>query len=421
MRRGLHAIAARGRRSLLAVVAAVLAFLALPTGAAAAPEINAAKPAGPGKPRPGSTLKRSATLLFACLATLLGLSGLALAAIVDSDNDRMSDSWEKQNGLQVGVKDGQRDPDDDDLTNYMESRQPSDPHDRLSPGKRVLLGALVGSRPGQTKEETFSKLEQNLGRDLAVHRQFISWEGGIVTWQARTDLDMGRIPFIGWKTVRSDGSYVRWADIAQGRYDAWIRQQASEAREFGAPMIISFHHEPENDVGVNKAGSPADYRAASRRVAAIFEQQRATNVKFAFVLMAGAYERGDADRFYPGDAYVDYIGSNFFNFYPTKEGAPWRVFKSGLTAFRRWGKGHNKPLVVGAFGAQEDPERPRRKARWIRSAFNTLKEWPEVRIICYFHSKRGRVDWSVGTSASSLAAFKEMSNQLYFRQFDQLP
>lgn len=319
-------------------------------------------------------------------------------------------------GLTVGVNDAGGDPDGDKLTNYMEHQQPSDPHDPLRPGRRLLLGARVDPVGSQNREEALKGFERRIGRNVAVDRQFSVWDKPFTSHQLSQDLENNWIPFIGWKAETSSGEPVGWGEIARGAHDAWIRHQADLLRAHGGPVILNFHHEPENDVGASGSGSIADYREAWRRVVTIFRQEGATNVKFAFVLMAGSYRHDRADSFYPGDGYIDYIGSNFFNFAPGKPGAPWRSFRAGLSDFYNWGVARNKPLVIGSYGAQEDPDRPGRRASWLRRAANTLKTWPAVRVACYFESNRG-YPWALDTS-SALEAFRGMGSQLYFNRFE---
>ena len=352
---------------------------------------------------------------FGSVLVLLAAAVPVSATIADSDRDRLDDAWETSHGLGVGAKDSKEDPDGDRLNNFMEYTQRSDPRDPQSPGPRVMLGARAEPTGGQNREQALLAFEDLIGRRVAVDRQFTAWDNALVTHQLRRDLENGWVPFVGWKAETDSGDPVLWADIAQGAYDGWIRHQADMLRQYGGRVILNFHHEPENDVGELLCGSPEDYRAAWQRVVTLFRDENADNVIFAFVLMSGSYANGRADIFYPGDGYVDYIGSNYFNFAPGKPGARWRPFRLGLENFYQWGVAHQKPLVIGAYGAQDDPTQPERRALWLRRAAEAVKAWPEIRMVVYFHSSRG-YPWVLDTP-SAVDAFREMAHEPYFQSF----
>ena len=355
-------------------------------------------------------------LQAAAVAVVLGLAMAfpAIAAIVDRDRDGMDDGWEASADLNVGENDAARDPDGDELTNFAEYRHRSDPMDPLSPGAHFVLGALVhgGRQSGQDAIEDF---ERDIGRKIEAHRTFSDWDEPLADYSLERDIENGRLSFKGWK-AQKDGKLLKWSTIANGRYDAWIRRQATELRQVGAPVLLNFHHEPENDVGSRGSGSPADYRAAWRRIVTLFRQEGATNVRFAMVLMSGSYHeknsRKDADSYYPGSQYVDYIGSNYFNGWPAKPGAENRSFREGLAPFYRWGTSKGKPLVIGTFGAQEHPDQPEHRSRWLQEAADTLEEWPAVRLACYFNSSER---YPYALSGPGLQKFREIANQRYFR------
>lgn len=361
-------------------------------------------------------MKRLPAYTAAVASSVLALNVAfpASAAIVDRDGDRMDDGWEQSVGLEVGTNDAGRDPDGDHLTNYMEYQHRSDPMDRLDPGSHLLLGAMVTPLGSESQQEAIEDFESQIGRSIAVHRHFSGWNEPLASFAVERDIENGRLTFKGWK-AEVNGNPIKWASIANGQHDAWIRRQADGLRELGAPILLNFHHEPENDVGPRGSGSAADYRAAWRRIVTIFRQQGATNVRFAFVLMSGSYHernaRKDADRYYPGNQYIDYIGSNYFNGWPAKPGAENRSFREGLQPFYKWGTSKGKPLVIGAFGAQEHPDQPEHRSRWLQEAADTLRGWPAVRLACYFNSDE-RFPYAL--DGPGLRTYREFANQPYF-------
>ena len=75
-------------------------------------------------------------------------------------------------------------------------------------------------------------------------------------------------PLINWSAQRTDGSIVSWSSIANGDQDAWIGERADAFQNFGYPVYLVFHHEPEDDQGA--FGSAAEYAAAFRHVVDVF-------------------------------------------------------------------------------------------------------------------------------------------------------
>ena len=73
--------------------------------------------------------------------------------------------------------------------------------------------------------------------------------------------------------------------------------------------------------------------------------------------------------------------------------------------------------MITETGVQEDTSWAggvNRKAQWFRDALTTLKGWPLVKVFCYWHSNV-RYPWWVDTSAASLRAFRDISNDPYMR------
>ena len=101
--------------------------------------------------------------------------------------------------------------------------------------------------------------------------------------------------------------------------------------------------------------------------------------------------------YYPGDAYVDYVGVDGFNF-----GSPWQtfsqVFSSGLSQAASFGKPVYIMSMASAAGSQ--------KAAWITDALTTeVKLYPSLVGWVWFN-QNGDQDWLVNSDSNSLAAFK---------------
>ena len=107
--------------------------------------------------------------------------------------------------------------------------------------------------------------EARLGQRLSLHRSFHTPEA---TQQlidtVRDDMRYDRLPHL---SIKAPGT---WAEVGAGRQDVWLRSLARRLSSFGRPVLITFHHEPENDSG-QPGYMPADFVAMQSRIISIFD------------------------------------------------------------------------------------------------------------------------------------------------------
>ena len=105
-----------------------------------------------------------------------------------------------------------------------------------------------------------------------------------------------------------------------------------------------------------------------------------------------------ADKWYPGNAYVDEIGADPYNWYDCQEDDyPWRDAEFSLDPIRLFAKRHpHKELMLAEYATVEDRDDPGRKAKWLTDMTTLLKQpgWEQFHTILYYHS--------IGTSRAQL-------------------
>lgn len=227
---------------------------------------------------------------------------------------------------------------------------------------------------------------------------------------ARWDLRRGTIPMISWAAARTDL-------IAAGRYDALIRARARELKSLHGPVMLRWFAEMELGTSRRYAVSPASFIAAWRHMHAIFAAAGATNVRWVWCPNIGAFAKGTAQAFYPGNSYVDWVGADGYNWAPEVAGLPWKSLMQIFEPFYRWALPTGKPMVIGEYGTVEGA--PGAKAAWLRQADREIKtEFPALRAVVYFNSNHMNFgmhfNWRVTSSESALAAFKDFANDPYF-------
>ena len=275
----------------------------------------------------------------------------------------------------------------------------------------VLLGASVSpeSRGFAAEQSAVEELERSIGRTLDINHNFYGWEDPFPAEVERWDLQAGRIPMISW-----NGKGVTTKSIAAGRYDKLIRQRARATRELGQPVLIRWFWEMDGKKKADFAGTPEQYVAAWRHVVRTFRSEGAGNVSWVWCPNASAFNDGEAQRFYPGDDFVDWTCADGYNWAPGRPGDGYRSFQDIFAGFYAWASLHDKPVMVGEFGVQE--RNPGEKAQWITDAGETIKTaFPLLGAIVYFSADKD-YDWRLATSDSALTAFRQLANDPWFNQ-----
>jgi len=254
-------------------------------------------------------------------------------------------------------------------------------------GRPIIFGA----------SGTVAELSRNVGAPLAVHAY-----GKLDRGVPRGDL-VNMKPNVNWQTVASarPGSavyddIVRWADTLKNRR--------------GTTMFI-FHHEPE----VHPLGTTSEFIAAYRHVVTLFRLRGVRNVEYTWNMTANAFrvspgDRRYAGRWYPGDAYVDNVASDPYNWYDCGEGrGNWKSLHEVAGASLAFARARGKQLVLAEWGSQSGP----RRAQWLREA----RDWfvansSTIRAVFYFQTPLSRqrpgCRWRL-TSDQDLRAFGQMA------------
>jgi plastocyanin len=285
--------------------------------------------------------------------------------------------------------------------------------------KLPATGALFGSSTSLGPEAGPSQwvgtldFEEMIGREKTLTREFYNWDEVFPSAYEYWARDQGITLFVSWSSAKGGGDIVDWADIASGQHDALIDDRAESLIAFGAPLFFTFHHEP----GVNwNAGSPEEFVDAWQHVHDRFEAKGVTNVSYVLTLTAWAYSEGEAEKWYPGDAYVDLLAADGYNRYGCEgRNDPWTSFEDVFSAFYDYGVDKGKPMLVAEFASGEDPAVLGRKAEWITDAAQTLKSWPQIKGVSWYHNDSDpSCIYFVDTSESALDAYVEMGSDPYF-------
>jgi hypothetical protein len=289
----------------------------------------------------------------------------------------------------------------------------------LTFGWGAMLGAYVDDTgrwvDDATAEAGVTRLESKLGRTLDIDQHYYAWTDRFPTGLERWDVQGDRIPLVSW-------SGTRLSDILSGRYDAMIRERARDVRALGAPVFLRWAWEMNGNWSAhdgthnNPAGTtdgPKLYVAAWRHIHDIFDAEGATNTLWVWSPNASdvpAAGWNHWSRYYPGDAYVDWVGIDGYNWGKTQPWSTWTSFES-LVAPVYKDYARRKPIMVAETGSTELGGD---KASWFDSVRRSLKlRFPAVGALVYFDQDK-ETNWSVTSSPAALRSFRALADDPYF-------
>ncbi len=282
----------------------------------------------------------------------------------------------------------------------------------------VLWGAYVnpdetwrGTEDDKRKVQEFEAL---IGRKIAIDMRYVHWHEDWAAWPLPIDTwdaDSGRIPVVTW----GSGAPPSTRTIASGKEDGWIRERARASRSLGAFFLRPLWEMNGDWSPWNAAGDlerTKDYIAAWRRVHRLFQEEGATNAIFVWSPNAEDIPQEPWNHwmnYYPGDAYVDWVGMDGYNWGTTQ---PWHRWRSLATVFGPLYRDFagQKPIMVAETASTEVGGD---KAEWIRDALASIKDMPHIKAVVWFHANK-ETDWRVNSSQASLQEFRALAHDPYF-------
>ena len=284
---------------------------------------------------------------------------------------------------------------------------------QIFPEEGSLFGTYTGPVAGGSyqRAQRMADFEAEAGRKMALERVYYNWDAQWPNADDNASRDQGRTLIVSWGAVTSTGTVVKWSGIASGAYDTSLDARAADLKAFAVPVIFVFQHEPEGD----PSGTASEFVSAYQHIRDRWTSQGVTNVVYGTVVMAWTYRSGAADAWYPGDAYIDVLGSDGYNWYGCMDlyTGVWSTVGDIFSDFYDFGVAHGKPMMIAEWGTLEDPQDADRKAEWLAQAAEDLKAMPEIKAVSYFNLN-ANCNWLIDTSAVSLAAFQTLGADPYF-------
>ncbi|WP_237728359.1 glycosyl hydrolase [Cellulomonas sp. APG4] len=292
--------------------------------------------------------------------------------------------------------------------------------------QRMLLGATPQGG-GDSRRDGVEELEATIGRELDYVRVFEQWNSAYPTayhsWLTASD----RIMLLSVRAKRTNGTNIPWRDIATmapgSTLHTELHRWISRVEAVDGEVWFTFHHEPEIQASIPN-GTDADYVAAWRRVVDEFRARGVDNVRFVWIVTGYGFEVAPSDRryapkWYPGDAWVDVMGSDTYNWSSCREGVynPWRPFSNVPAGLRAFGELHpDEDLLITEWASAEQGGD---KAAWIDEARTVMKRADHAQFIglSYFNKIDGtfpQCRWPIDSSPAAEAAFVRLAQDPFF-------
>lgn len=260
---------------------------------------------------------------------------------------------------------------------------------------KLLWGAYLGN--GAPSLENF---EKQVGNEINFYADFRSWQDEFPADFLNDIGKKNKTLVIFWEPN------FGYDTIIDGTYDTYIKDFAKGAKQYADPVILV----PFAEMNLNEEAwgygqnnnNASKFILAWRHIYELFEG--VPNVKFGLAYNNISIPDINGNQFsdyYPGDAYVDYIGLDGFSF-----NYNWQTFEQIFDKPMTLISSYNKPIIIFSVAAAANAK----KATWIKEGLGTyLKSYKNlIGFIWFNEDKEEEENWLVDSDLSSLEAFRSI-------------
>jgi len=286
--------------------------------------------------------------------------------------------------------------------------------------RREIFGVFTDQARNQIADR--NALAKKVGMKPNMIKSFYNWGNGFDPNWARRIWAQGAIP--QYELEMTDPNVATLAQVAAGQHDEFIRALAKGIRQANVPVVFSPWHEMNGDWyawgycgSTSKPDSnacqvknkPSDFRAAWRRMHNIFRAEGATNAIWLWQTnQIGARPKVGLKQFYPGNAYVDWLG--MVGYYYGEKGW-YRTFKDVfMPTVRQLKKISNKPIFIPEMG-MDNYNRPKDIYNFL---YNVAKRSDVIGFLWFSYNKPTEIDFRIDRNPASTRAFKKYIHKAAF-------
>jgi Glycosyl hydrolase family 26 len=287
--------------------------------------------------------------------------------------------------------------------------------DLRNPSK-ILLGAF--DENSKTSLRPLMDLEKKLKTTFPLIQLYVAWgskeEQLFPKIQVESILKSGSVPVITWEPWLTDFDSTLFQnglrpietrdksglkDIAAGLYDDYLHDWAKAAARIGQPIFLRFGHEmndPYRYPWGPQNNQAEDFVAAWRHVHAVFQMEKAKNVVWVW---SPHPAHGWFKAYYPGDAFVDWVGVGALNYGTVATWSQWWTFDDIFGKYYADLSAFGKPIMISEFGCLAVGGD---RKKWYEDALTDLpSRYPQVKGLLFFHFSNDQtttqqpLDWTI--------------------------
>ncbi|MDT5040177.1 MAG: hypothetical protein QOE51_1162 [Actinoplanes sp.] len=276
------------------------------------------------------------------------------------------------------------------------------------------LGGPVPFRPGRARIGAYLSLSgHSLSQSLALRRRQLGRDYGIVHIFCAWNEQVERPP-IGDSTLMISWTGIRYAMINNGSNDRVIAAAARNLAAQGKPTLLRWGWEMNGDWfawdGTHNGHDTAGFIRAWRRMHGIFRAAGADNVAWVW---SPNWNSGPnvgwnrMQRYYPGDAYVDWVGVSGYDF---DSETPERLFTPVVSTY-----GARKPIIISETASIDHGGAS--TANWTGDLAAYVRRTPQIGALCWFDTDTqsdSAYNFRIDSSGAALAAFRAMARSSRF-------
>jgi beta-mannanase len=234
----------------------------------------------------------------------------------------------------------------------------------------------------------------------------------LITWEPwLTDFDREKHPGLKVITKRDARGMT---DVADGAYDFYLKTWVEEVKKIDGQVMIRFGHEmndPYRYPWGPQNNSAKAFIAAWKHVHNYFKANGVTNVIWIWSPHP-AY--GWFDAYYPGNAFVDYVGVGTLNYGTVASWSQWWSFDDIFGKYYPALAKFKKPIMLTELGCLNVGGK---RDAWFAQALHDLpKRYPAVKSVIFFHfsedktTTRQALNWYIkDDQATTSAIVKEIN------------
>lgn len=211
--------------------------------------------------------------------------------------------------------------------------------------------------------------------------------------------------------------------ISDGRCDDFLRKAGKNLKHVKQPFYLLFAWEmnnPQNEWSIEHTGSTSqDFVTAWQHIHTIFAEEGASNIIWVFCPNIPNDPQAPYAKIYPGDAYVDWVGLDGYNWGTTQPWSQWTNF-SGVFggSYKTLSTiAPKKPMLIAEVNTTNEGGD---KGAWYEDMFTEQLPYhfPRIKMVVIFNedkSKNEHVNWNVDISPNALKSFISGVHTKFYR------